>query len=163
MRLQRTIREIAYMRLAARRHCGVTIRGNHDSLPCAYQVKSMDLWRMVMSQQRVDFADIAKRLRARRDELSGRLSAVRADQRRAQEPLSLDSSDRATQRENDEVIDAIGLTAESELIEIDKALARIEAGIYGTCLSCGSPINVSRLLAIPYAERCSDCAQDLRI
>jgi len=109
-------------------------------------------------QQSVDFAAIARRLKARRDELSGRLSEVRADQRRVREPLSLDSSDRATQRENDDVIDAIGSSAESELIEIRKALGRMEAGTYGRCTRCGSRISVARLHAIPYALRCSDCA-----
>ena len=109
-------------------------------------------------QQPVDFAGIARRLEARRAELSGRLSEVRADQHRAREPLSLDSSDRAIQRENDDVIDAIGLSVESELIEIKKALSRIEAGTYGRCRSCGSQISVARLHAVPYAERCSSCA-----
>ena len=109
-------------------------------------------------QQTVDFAGIARRLKARRDELGGRLSEVRADQRRLREPLSLDSADRATQRENDDVIDAIGLSVESELIEIKNALSRIEAGTYGRCASCGSRISVARLHAIPYAQRCSGCA-----
>ena len=109
-------------------------------------------------QQPLDFADIGRRLKARRDELSGRLSDVREDQRRVREPLSPDSSDRATQRENDDVIDAIGLSVESELMQIKKALSRIEAGTYGRCRLCGSRISVARLHAIPYAERCSDCA-----
>jgi len=109
-------------------------------------------------QQPVDFADIARRLKARRDELNGRLSEVRADQHRVREPLSLDSADRATQRENDDVIDAIGLSVESEIMEIKSALSRIEAGTYGRCTLCGSRISVARLHAIPYAQRCSDCA-----
>lgn len=109
-------------------------------------------------QQPLDFADIARRLKVRQDELNGRLAEVREDQRRVREPLSLDSSDRATQRENDDVIDAIGLSVESELIEIKKALSRIAAGTYGRCRSCGSRISVARLHAVPYAGRCSDCA-----
>lgn len=109
-------------------------------------------------QQPVDFADVARRLKARRDELNGRLAEVRKDQRRVREPLSLDSSDRATQRENDDVIDAIGLSVESELIEIKNALTRIEAGTYGRCVSCGSRIGMTRLHAVPYAHQCSGCA-----
>lgn len=113
-------------------------------------------------QQPVDFADIARRLRARRDELNGRLSEVRADQRRVREPLSLDSSDRAAQRENDDVIDAIGLSAEHELLEIKNALARIETGTYGRCIACGTRIGMARLHAVPYAQRCSSCAETAR-
>ena len=39
---------------------------------------------------------------------------------------------------------------------IDAALARIEAGTYGTCEICGGPIGADRLRAIPWASRCID-------
>src|SRR3569833_1351091 len=112
-------------------------------------------------QQPVDFADIARRLKARRDELNGRLSEVRADQHRVREPLSLDSADRATQRENDDVIDAIGLSVESEIMEIKSALSRIEAGTYGRCTLCGSRISVVRLLVFFFVLCCCVCVAAL--
>ena len=111
-----------------------------------------------MIQQPVEFAGIANWLRTRGAELSARLQAVRADQARSRAPLSLDSADRATERENDDVVDAIGMRAESELFLIKEALARIEAGTFGRCVTCGSPITEARLRAIPYATRCSECA-----
>ena len=43
---------------------------------------------------------------------------------------------------------------------IDRALARIENGGYGTCLRCGGPIGVPRLEARPAAELCIDCARE---
>jgi len=43
------------------------------------------------------------------------------------------------------------------LAEIDAALARIEAGTYGTCMSCAQPIAEDRLEAMPYATLCIDC------
>ena len=110
-----------------------------------------------MSQQPIDLEAVRERLRARREELRTRLSAVRSDQRRTTEPLSLDSADRATQRENDDVVDAIGVTVEAELVRISGALNRIDAGTYGSCKFCGSPINPERLHAVPYAESCSGC------
>lgn len=52
-----------------------------------------------------------------------------------------------------------GLEENSEhvLHSIDAALARIEAGTYGTCERCGQPISEARLEAIPYATLCIDC------
>ena len=41
--------------------------------------------------------------------------------------------------------------------EIDAALARIEAGTYGTCVSCGSAIPEERLELRPFAGRCVAC------
>lgn len=40
---------------------------------------------------------------------------------------------------------------------IEHALHRIDAGSYGTCESCGGPIAVERLEAIPHARRCVSC------
>ena len=47
--------------------------------------------------------------------------------------------------------------SEHVLAEIDAALARIQAGTYGTCRTCGQPIAEERLEAIPYATQCIDC------
>jgi len=110
-----------------------------------------------MTQQFVEFTEIANRLRARAEELTGRVRAIRADQARTREPLSLDSADRAIERENDDVVDAIGSSAESELTVIKQALRRIEAGTFGRCVACGAPIGVARLEVVPYASRCSRC------
>ncbi len=41
--------------------------------------------------------------------------------------------------------------------EIDKALARIEAGSYGSCDSCGAAIPEERLELRPFAGRCVTC------
>jgi DnaK suppressor protein len=44
------------------------------------------------------------------------------------------------------------------LIEaVDAALARIEAGTYGTCATCGQPIPPERLEALPSAAHCIEC------
>ena len=47
-----------------------------------------------------------------------------------------------------------------ELLEqTEHALARIEAGTYGVCESCGRPIGKPRLLAFPRATLCVECKQ----
>ena len=40
---------------------------------------------------------------------------------------------------------------------VDAALARLTAGTYGRCTSCGNPIAPERLEALPWAALCIDC------
>lgn len=47
------------------------------------------------------------------------------------------------------------------LIKIDKALRKIEEGIYGKCERCNKNIEEKRLEAIPYTEFCIDCQKEL--
>lgn len=46
-----------------------------------------------------------------------------------------------------------------ELQQVDDALARMDAGTYGVCTSCGRRIPVARLRVRPFAERCVPCAE----
>ena len=48
------------------------------------------------------------------------------------------------------------------LAEIDAAIARLEAGAYGRCTSCGKPIAGERLEALPWAALCIDCQRIAR-
>lgn len=43
--------------------------------------------------------------------------------------------------------------------KVERALAKIAAGEYGICESCGRPIPLARLDALPYATLCVDCAR----
>ncbi len=43
------------------------------------------------------------------------------------------------------------------LYHLDMALERIENGTYGTCESCGNPIEKKRLEAVPHARFCYEC------
>jgi DnaK suppressor protein len=40
---------------------------------------------------------------------------------------------------------------------VEAALARLDAGTYGVCASCGRPVAPERLEAIPWAAFCIDC------
>ncbi len=53
---------------------------------------------------------------------------------------------------------ALLASARRRLADFDDALARIEAGEYGTCASCGRPIAPERLAARPSARTCIACA-----
>lgn len=47
--------------------------------------------------------------------------------------------------------------AEAELLEIERALDRIDRRSYGICDECNRPIPVARLEAIPTASTCVEC------
>jgi DnaK suppressor protein len=58
------------------------------------------------------------------------------------------------ERELDLVLSA---QARAAVDEIDRALAKIDNGTYGTCEGCGQPIPRARLKALPYAALCVQC------
>ena len=50
--------------------------------------------------------------------------------------------------------------ARERLSAIDAAIARLGAGIYGTCARCGDEIPLARLQVIPFAQYCVDCQNE---
>jgi RNA polymerase-binding transcription factor DksA len=44
-----------------------------------------------------------------------------------------------------------------EILDIDKAYARMAAGSFGDCIDCATSIDVNRLKAYPSAKRCHRC------
>jgi RNA polymerase-binding protein DksA len=49
--------------------------------------------------------------------------------------------------------------ARIELSRVEAALRAVDAGTYGTCVTCGQPIASERLEAIPWSTTCIDCAR----
>lgn len=90
-----------------------------------------------------------------RKELSRRLDALRRDTGTA---LNKDSGEQATELENRDVMLRLGDEAIAELADIERALARMDAGKYGICARCGETIAPKRLDAYPAATRCIGCA-----
>ena len=45
----------------------------------------------------------------------------------------------------------------AHLAQVDAALARLDAGTFGTCVRCGKPIADERLEALPWAAHCIEC------
>jgi len=98
---------------------------------------------------------IAKVLKARLSELTGRVAEIDSELRK---PLSADSEDRATDLENQEALEAIETSKMHEIHQIQEALKRISTGTYGICAQCGEDIDPKRLKALPTATRCISCA-----
>jgi DnaK suppressor protein len=53
---------------------------------------------------------------------------------------------------------ALLAAARERIAEVDDALSRVDAGVYGVCERCGRPIAPERLAARPFARRCIACA-----
>jgi RNA polymerase-binding transcription factor DksA len=87
--------------------------------------------------------------------LQSRLASIKKEVTRDH---SGDSAEQAQERENDEVVDAIGNETAQSIRGIQAALERIAAGTYGICASCSEEIGAARLRAIPEATRCVKCA-----
>jgi DnaK suppressor protein len=47
--------------------------------------------------------------------------------------------------------------ADQQLVLVEEALQRLDAGTFGTCVRCGRPIAEERLEALPWAARCIEC------
>ena len=50
--------------------------------------------------------------------------------------------------------------AQERLSAIDAAIARLGAGVYGSCARCGDEIPLARLQVIPFAQFCVDCQNE---
>lgn len=53
--------------------------------------------------------------------------------------------------------------ARERLSAIDAAIARLGAGVYGTCARCGDEIPLERLKVIPFAQYCVDCQNEANV
>jgi DnaK suppressor protein len=56
----------------------------------------------------------------------------------------------------------VGQSLESTLARTERALAKLDAGSYGSCDTCGKPIAPGRLRAMPDSVLCLDCAASAR-
>lgn len=102
--------------------------------------------------------DIPRRkgqLLARLAELDSRLHGIETELLSHQ---SRDWEDLATEREHDEVLTAMGDDGRQELRMIQAALARVRAGEYGYCVTCGGRISDERLDLLPATPFCRSCA-----
>jgi DnaK suppressor protein len=105
-----------------------------------------------------------------RDQLAAEVAELRADIDKAESDIADRLSD-AVGDAGDDQADVGAKTYEREhelalahnsrelLAQNKRALARIAAGTYGICESCGEPIGKARLQAFPRATLCVTCKQ----
>jgi DnaK suppressor protein len=105
-----------------------------------------------------------------RNQLATEAAALRADIGRAESDIASRLGD-AVGDAGDDQADVGAKTFEREhelalthnarelLVQNERAIARIDAGTYGACESCGEPIGKARLQAFPRATLCVSCKQ----
>jgi RNA polymerase-binding transcription factor DksA len=105
----------------------------------------------------VTLADIHSALETERDELRGQLADLGFGSSTGDhyDPNFADSSQVAAERGEAE---ALAAKLSDTLAEVEHALAKLDAGTYGTCEDCGQPIAEARMEAMPTARRCISCA-----
>ena len=106
-----------------------------------------------------DVESYRQRLQEHRQELMNLYrNDVRAGQESADEGTE-DIVDRANNSYNRELMFALSDAERNKLLQVDKALTRIEEGSYGKCLNCGTLIGEKRLQAVPWTRYCIDCKE----
>jgi DnaK suppressor protein len=115
---------------------------------------------LVLTDSKSELERVASLLRLRREALSAELDRLVA-------PPEAGASVAFGKRVGDgttEAVERITSTATARSIfasieAIDSALAKIEAGTYGVCETCGAAIPMARLEALPASSLCVQCAR----
>ncbi|HEX6596509.1 MAG TPA: TraR/DksA C4-type zinc finger protein [Acidimicrobiales bacterium] len=112
--------------------------------------KFLEEQRALLLSERANYAQQAETLRAEAEQLAAEMEPgdVQFDEE------SGEGGTMNVERERDLALSA---QARAAVDEIDRALAKLDAGTYGVCERCGEPIKRARLKALPYASMCIAC------
>jgi len=101
-------------------------------------------------------------LDTRRTQLTQRLAVLDSQLHVIEDELeshnNRDWEEMAVEREGDEVLEGLGSKGQAEMRQIKSALARMDAGEYGFCGTCGEVISEDRLDVLPFTPFCRKCA-----
>jgi DnaK suppressor protein len=89
-------------------------------------------------------------------ELEERAARIKAD---LSEPLSADFEEQAVEAEDEESLQAQEMHVMHKVAAVRAAIARVDEGRYGICLTCGGKIAAARLAVMPEATQCIECAK----
>lgn len=100
---------------------------------------------------------------ALREELEAQRSSLQRELRElgygseglSYDPNFADSSQVTAERGETE---ALATTLTTNLMDVEHALAKLDAGTYGICEGCGGEIAPARMEAMPAARLCINCA-----
>jgi RNA polymerase-binding transcription factor len=109
----------------------------------------------------LDLEQVGRQLRRRRAQVSAEIAAL------TRPPEGGSAGVQFGKRVGDGTTEAIsrfasvGVANDLQAISdrIDRALAKLDEGTYGTCDRCGKPIAAGRLRAAPESALCIDCAR----
>ena len=109
-----------------------------------------------LGEVRGELKDEAAGLRAEIDQAQAQIAERLGDTVSEAGDDEADASSKVYEREHEL---ALTYNARELLEQTEHALARINAGTYGVCESCGKPIGKARLQAFPRATLCVVCKQ----
>ena len=92
--------------------------------------------------------DIQERLRSLRETLPAQVAEVK------------DAEEQSVQDFAQDVELALMEMKSETLGQIDEAIRRLEAGVYGVCANCGRDVAAARLKALPFATLCLECQEN---
>ncbi len=98
-----------------------------------------------------------KKLIARQHALVERITAGDREARELYETREIETGDQAGEVIAAKSIENVSESERAQLARVIAALARLDAGEWGRCVSCGKPIGERRLRAVPEAIRCAQC------
>ncbi|HEX4829765.1 MAG TPA: TraR/DksA C4-type zinc finger protein [Trebonia sp.] len=107
-----------------------------------------------LAEVRAELEAEATELRAETDRSAAVIAGLLGDSVTEAGDDEADASSKLYEREHEL---AISNNARDLLDQTEHALARIEAGTYGVCESCGQAVGKARLLAFPRATLCVEC------
>jgi DnaK suppressor protein len=109
----------------------------------------------------INYSKFYEQLKREKTQIAGRLEQLRArrqslGERREGSPFGKreEEASEASELEKRLVLEK---KLRGTLAEIEHALEKYEAGTYGLCDSCGQPIELTRLEALPQANLCLSC------
>ncbi|HVE73703.1 MAG TPA: TraR/DksA C4-type zinc finger protein [Mycobacteriales bacterium] len=109
-----------------------------------------------LSAVRAELEEQARDLRGEIDDAE----SLSAEMKRAQSTEgSGDEADAGTKTFEREHEMSLANNSRDLLVQVERALARLDAGTYGRCENCGNPIPKARLQAFPRATLCVTCKQ----
>ncbi|MEO0543348.1 MAG: TraR/DksA C4-type zinc finger protein [Pseudomonadota bacterium] len=98
-----------------------------------------------------DFEKYREKLEKRRKYLVMRLENIEDE---LDQPSNPNWDDDATESEQDEVLEDLGVSGQEEIKAIDAALQRMDDGTYGYCVVSGEKISEERLDVLPHTPFC---------
>jgi len=109
----------------------------------------------------VNYSEFYECLKKEKKRIAGRLEQLRVrrqppGERREGSPFGKREEEASEASELEKRL-ALEKKLRGTLAEIEHALEKYEAGTYGLCDSCGQPIELTRLQALPQANLCLSC------
>ena len=124
--------------------------------------KPLFLAKAVKKRVRIDpaFRPLLEDLQRRRNEITGQVNHLEQDLREEiadNQNIPGDMADHGSGELSQHLSVTLMENDRIELERIERAISRIEEGIYGQCDVCGKSIPMARLKAIPWATKCISC------